>query len=539
MYKLVIVDDEVLVREAIKRQMNWAELGYDCVGACEDGIEALAFMAREHADVVLTDIGMPFMDGLELARELSERHPAAKVVILTGYDDFDYAQRAVKLQAVDYILKPVTPDELGGILLKLRAQMDEERSKARDYEELKRQLAENMPLLKERFLERMMTARMPEKEKREGWQYFGTAWKGDALIELAMDVDEFNWARPVTVSDQQLIRFAVFNVAQEIVGGRDGTAVFRDRENRVLALLSGDDPEELEERALSTAEAIHRAVTAILPAKVSIGVGCPCGMLGDVQAAHRTALSALEYRFVIGSGTIIRLSDLERRKRPGMPPVIAWESELITRLKTGTVDEMEDWVDGLFADIREQLLPIPVCRMYLQRIVLTLMHAFYELDQSATQLTETADGPVQELEALGSLDETHLWMRRLCRKAVTAIRGMRENQSVSQVAKAVEYVKRQFHDPELSLISTCKHIAMSPSYFSALFKQHTGKTFIEFVTHERMERAKELLGLTAMKSYEIAYEVGYSDPHYFSGAFKKHAGDTPTDYRLKLAAKKA
>ncbi|QHW34796.1 response regulator [Paenibacillus rhizovicinus] len=539
MYKLVIVDDEVLVREAIKCQTNWAELGFECVGDCEDGEDALAFMAREQVDVVLTDIGMPFMDGLELTRELSVKNPAVKVIILTGYDDFDYAQQAVKLQTVDYILKPITPSELGAVLLKLRAEMDGERNKERDYEQLKRQLAENMPVLKERFLERMTTAKMSDKEKSEGWDYFQLAWEGDCLIELAMDVDEFKWDHAATVTDEQLIRFAVFNVAQELIGAREGTEVFRDRENRVLALLSGDDPAELQERALLTAEEVHQAVTAILPAKLSIGIGCPCGLRDDIPSAHQTALSALEYRFVIGSNTIIRLSDLERREKPGLLAVVAWENELATRLKTGTLEEIDQWVDRLFAAIREQLLPLPVCQMYLQRIVLTLMHTFYELDHGVTPLAETEDSPLSELAALGSLDNTQAWMRRLCRKAVTVIRSMRENQSAVQVTKAIAYVKEHYRNPELSLISVCKHISMSPSYFSVLFKQHTGKTFIEFVTQERMERAKELLGLTAMKSYEIAYEVGYSDPHYFSGAFKKHWGDTPTDYRQKLTTKKA
>ncbi|RUS43544.1 response regulator [Cohnella sp. AR92] len=539
MYKLIIVDDEVLVRQAIKSQMNWAELGFECSGVYEDGADALESMEREEADVVLTDIGMPFMDGLELTRELAAKYPQAKVIILTGYDDFDYAQQALKLQAVDYILKPVTSSELGAVLSKLREELDAKRNREQDYEQLKRELAESMPVLRERFLERLMTSEMPVRQREEGMSYFRLEWAGPHLVELAVDVDEYNWELPASITDQQLIRFAVFNVAQELIAKSEGTAVFRDRENRVLALLSGNDPQELQEKALSVAEEVHQAVTAILPVKLSIGIGCSCRDREDLLFAHRTALSALEYRFVIGDNAIIRLSDVEQRRRPEELSVVAWENEFVTKLKTGTSEEMDEAVDRLFADIRKSLLPLEICQMYLQRLVLTIVHTSYEMTSGEQKGTEPAYSPVQQMAFLESLDETQEWMRELCRSTIAKIRSLREDQSASQVNKALEYVRRNLKDPDLSLISACKHISMSPSYFSAIFKQRTGRTFIEQVTYARMERAKELLANTSMKSYEVAHEVGYGDPHYFSGVFKKYAGDTPTDYRLKTTSKKA
>ncbi|MDQ6422448.1 response regulator [Paenibacillus sp. LHD-117] len=533
MYKLLIVDDEVLVRDAIKHQMNWEEHGFRCVGDCEDGVEALEFVTRDMPDVVLTDIGMPFMDGLELTRRLADQYPEVRVIILTGYDDFDYAQQAIKLQAVDYILKPVTAAELGNVLRKLEGELDLARRQKQDYEHLKQQLTENMPLLRDRFLERMMTSRLSKRQRLEGWDYYGLRWEGPYLIELAIDVDEFVWSDSASTTDQQLIRFAVCNVAQEIMGKLAGSAVFRDREDRVLALLSGSDPDALEEEALQAAERIHEAVTAILPVKASIGIGQRAEWDGDIPFAHQSALSALDYRFVIGSNTIIRLSDMAQRNRPEALAVVAWENELITKLKTGTPEELERWVDHLFAAIREQLLPAELCQMYLQRIVLTLMHTLYETNGSSPVSSPGMASPLHEIAKFVKLDEAREWMKRLCAESVRAIRGRREDYSVQQVAKAIEYVKFHYKNPELSLKDVCQHISMSASYFSALFKHNTGKTFVEFVTDERMEKAKELLALTSMKSYEVAYEVGYGDPHYFSGAFKKHTGDTPTEYRLK------
>ncbi|MFC5529626.1 response regulator transcription factor [Cohnella yongneupensis] len=539
MYKLLFVDDEILVREAIRTQMNWAEYGFDCIGVSEDGIEALEFIEQNKPDVVLTDIGMPFMDGLELTKELSEKYPLIKVIILTGYDDFEYAQQAIKMQAVDYILKPVTADELGGVLGKLRSELDLARREKQDYEHLKRQLTESMPLLRERFLERMLTSPMSDKEKREGWQYFRINWKGPHAIELVMVVDDFLWSQTVTTSDQQLIWFAVFNITQEIISKYDGAVVFRDRDNRVLTLLSGVDPVELQEEALRYAEEIHHAVTSILPVKVSIGIGDASELGSNVSIAHETALSALEYRFVIGSNSIIRLSDMAQRGHREAFPIMSWESELITKLKTGTIEEMELWVARLFAVFRDQLYPGDVCQIYLQRIVLTLIHTLYEMNSDLVQSPQNAENLIQKISKFTTLYDTEEWMKNLCTEAVSKIKSLREDFNLLQIAKSIAFFKAHFNDPELSIKSVCNHISMSTSYFSTLFKQYKGKTFIEYVTHERMEKAKELLNLTSMKSYEIAYEVGYSDPHYFSGAFKKHAGDTPTDYRLKMTTKKA
>lgn len=534
MYKLLIVDDEALVREAIQDGMNWEAMGLECVGSCEDGIEALEFVERENPDIVMTDIGMPFMNGIELTRELSVRYPEVKVIILTGYDEFEYAQQALKMQVADYILKPVTAAEMEEILLRLGEQLDNENRHKRDYEKLKRQLKESMPLLKERFLERLVTSSMTAKQKRESCSYFQIVWDQSLLIELAIDVDELILKHPATPSDDELFRFAIYNIAKELTEKSAGAEVFRDRENRVLILLSGTDPEALCEEAGAAAEEIHTAVTTYLPVKASIGIGHTCRLEDHVALVHRSALSALDYRYVIGTNEIIRISDMERRKRPELLSAVTWEHELITKLKTGTPQEMDEWIAKLFSTFRKQLVPIDVCYIYLQRYVLTLMHTLYEMESDTGRVFGEEANPVAEISRLAALDEIEIWMKELCGKAVTVIRGMREDHSVLQIEKAMAYVRQHYTDPDLSLKTVCKHVSMSASYFSTLFRMNTGRTFVEYVIHERMEKAKELLKLTSMRSYEIAYAVGYSDPQYFSSAFKKHAGDTPTDFRFKM-----
>lgn len=416
MYKLLIADDEALVREAIKEQMRWEELGFRCVADCEDGAEALERIERLRPDVVLTDICMPFVDGLELTRDISQKYPNIKVIILTGFDDFEYAQQAIKLKACDFILKPVTASELSSVFAKIKKEMDDEFKKKRDFDLLRRQLNESLPLLRERFLERLVTSPMSQTEMRERFEFFGIEWISPYFVELAMDIDDFDMdGKAATEKSKELLRFAVYNIAQEIVAEEKGAAAFRNREEKVLTILSGADPELLRERAQAIGETIKQAIATYLPLTVSIGIGYCCMSLNNILQAHQSALSALDYRFLIGKNEVISSTDCSY-----------------------------------------------------------------------------------------------------------------------QVLMAQEYVKANFQDAELSLKTVCKHVSMSTSYFSTLFRSHTGTTFIEYVTHVRIERAKELLKLSQLKSYEIAYQVGFSDPHYFSLTFKKVTGDTPTEFRQKM-----
>lgn len=534
MYKLLVVDDEALVREAIREQMNWNNLGFECIGDCEDGLEALRFIERRQPDVVLTDIYMPFMNGIELAQELHVRYPAIKVVILTGYEEFDYAQQALKLKVADYILKPVTADELGNVLQKLKTDMDIARQQKQDYERLQHQLKKNWPLLKERFLERFVTSPMSVREKKENFDYFRVRWKGAWLVELAIDMDEFASGAARSLSDQELLRFAVYNIAQEMVSNREGAEIFRDRENHVLVLISGENAGDLREAAMDIAGEIHRTVTSLLPVEISIGIGHPCEWTGDVPLAHQSAVSALDYRYVIGRNEIIRISDMEQIDRPALLSVVPMQRELVTRLKTGTRQEMEAWIEGLFATFRTHVFPIDSCRLCLQQVVLTLTQTLYELTGQFGEGLGDAAGLLSEIGRLASLDEMEAWLKELCLKAVDLIGGIREDHNALQIDKAKEYVRKRFSDPELSLIEVARHVSISPSYFSSLFKRITGKTFVEYLTEVRMEKARELLRMTSMRTYEIAYAVGYSDPHYFSSAFKRHTGDTPTDYRARI-----
>jgi two-component system response regulator YesN len=530
LYKLMIVDDEALVRDAIKTRMDWEAYGFECVCDCEDGEEALERMEVYRPDAVLTDIYMPFMDGLALTREVSKRYPGTKVIILTGYDDFEYAQQAVKLKAFDFVLKPITATQLSEVLQKLKAELDEERKKLKDLDALRRQLHESLPLLKERFLERMVTSEMTEAERNERFREFGIRWEGSCFVELAIDADDFPMANEPLQSNKskELLRFAVFNIAQELSSKGIGTCVFRSREEKVFVIVSGPEAEQLETSAYRLAEEIRTAVSTYLPVTVSIGCSHSVTHLDRIPEAHRAATTALEYRFIVGKNEIIRSNEVEQRQQQMTSPApYAFEKELAARVKTGTEQEINEWIERMFTEFRAGFIPVESCYSHIQR---WLLHLENEASEGGVNLSEQ----IHEVPTFPTLDALELWVKEVCRQTVQQLRSAQADIQTQQVASAKAYIRQHLDDVELSLRSVCKHVSMSTSHYSSIFKAHTGKTFIEYVTNERMAKAKELLKLTDLKSYEIAHKVGFNDPHYFSVTFKKATGDSPTEYRNKL-----
>lgn len=530
----MIVDDEPIVREGIKNRIQWSDHGFECVGVSENGRDALEAVSRLRPDVVLTDIYMPFMDGLELSRHISKQYPLTKIIILTGYDDFEYAQQAVKLQVTDFILKPVTSAELREMLDKLKSQMDEERGHREHLNRLKQQLNESLPLLKERFLERLASSALNEWEISSKIAYFDIPLRGPLFVAIATDMDELRPEEQGT--DNELYAFAIYNIIQEIMEKEAASAVFRYQGNKVITILSGSEEEEIYSRAQELAEQIRTTVKSYLKFTVTVGVGTIGTHLQDIRHSCRASVAALEYRLLIGSDQVVSISDLEKRGSTPLYDGAETESALVSAIKTGTHEDVERSIGRLIRELGNASISIEQCHVRVLRTMLAVLQTLLEIGCSEKELFGRETRLLTELYSFRSLDEIEIWLKEMCRKAVKDVADTRRDISRKQMEEAAAYIHRNFDDTALSVKTVCSRIFMSASYFSALFKAHTGKTFVEYVTGVRMEKAKELLKHSSLKTYEIATKTGYQDAQYFSVLFKKYTGDTPTEYRNKMLA---
>ncbi|MFC7679377.1 response regulator [Paenibacillus sp. GCM10028914] len=532
MYKIIIVDDEPIVREGIRNRISWADHGFECVGVSENGQEALGMIAHFRPDVVMTDIYMPFMDGLELSRHVAEHYPGTKMIILTGYDDFEYAQQAVKLQVTDFILKPITSAELREVLDKLKVQMDEERGHLEHLNRLKQQLNESLPLLKERFLERMATMALNEWEIRSKMAYFQIPLSGPLFVTIATDMDE--WPSEDQGTDNELYSFAVYNIIQEIMDKEPDSAVFRYKGNKVITILSGSGEEEIYTLAQERAEEIRASIKRYLSVTVSVGIGTICRELKDIRHSCRASVAALEYRLLIGSDQVVSISDLENRRSKPLYDGAESENSLISAIKTGSPEDVDRSIGRIISELQNASISIEQCYVRVLRTMLAVLQALLEIGCNETELFGKETRLLTELYSFRSLEEIEFWLKDMCGKAMIGVAETRRNISRNQISEAVQFIHHNYDDIELSVKMVSSRIFMSASYFSSLFKAHTGKTFVEYVTGYRMEKAKELLKHSSLKTYEIATKTGYQDAQYFSVLFKKCTGDTPTEYRQKM-----
>jgi two-component system response regulator YesN len=215
-----------------------------------------------------------------------------------------------------------------------------------------------------------------------------------------------------------------------------------------------------------------------------------------------------------------------------------WEKKLILGIKTGTHEEVERTIGSIVSHMKSSVMPIGQCYIRIQKIIVSLLHALDELGSGGARFFGESANPLTDIYAFKTLDDIESWLKNTCRRAIAQVAEARSDFCEKQMRKAESYMREHYDDENLSLKTICQEVHMSASYFSTMFKQHTGKTFVEYLTGRRMEKAKELLKFTDLKNYEIASKIGYADPNYFSVLFKKLTGDSPTEYRQKTASER-
>lgn len=534
MYKVIIVDDEAVVRSGLKNTINWNEHGFELVGDYANGREAWEVIELFKPELIISDISMPFMDGLELAGLVSTQFPYIKMIILTGFDEFEYAQQAIRLKVSDFVLKPITAQEIRKLLNRVKAEMDEETSRREDLGRLNHQLSQSLPLLKERFLERLVAVGLGKTEIEERLTYFELPPRLPLYLTMVVDIDDFGDRELHSYEhDAEFLRFAAFDIFKETME-REGIMLLRTREERMVAIIGGPDNESLlYERVFTLAEEIRYHIEKYLKFTVTVGIGRSCAYLEQLPLSYKSALSVLDYRFLLGKNRVLSILDIEGKPSAPMPPNLDWDRKMAFAVKTGSIQEANSLIEIGIAQLKTSNAPIEACFFQMHKVVLTLMNSIQELVVHDNELSFNRQMKLMDVYRFKTLDEVELWLKKVVRSIISTIADNRSHLTNMQIHRAVDYIDTNYANDRMSLQDLCRHVLMSTSYFSLVFKQHTGETFIEYLTSVRIKKAKELLHNTTLKFYEIAEKVGYRDPNYFSILFKKHTGITPKDYREK------
>lgn len=534
MYKAILVDDEYLTRDAISKNTPWSEAGFILAGTAENGKAAITLIEETKPDLILTDICMPVLDGIGLAAYVHEHHPEIMVVIISGYDDFDYAKQAMSVGVSDYFLKPITSMELVEELKKIQKKLDASARKREQLEKIQQEFQKNMPILRNHFLNRLLEGNYLSNDIASRMEYFGLALTGEVqavtMIELE---DTAAFLKRYPEMTQELLEFSVANISEEIVRENPHVIFWQNTENRSICIFSEDNEEALQKEVEKVGGSIVEALQHFMKIKVCILVGQTVSGPEKWAASYAGALRARENRFLLEEHVFVYEKDFLGRKGNGYLRTSFWVDQLVLSIKLNKLAELEEAVSLMFREFRDSGCERKKLLLHIQNIVLTILINLEDNEVDIGKETQEADF-INHLSEFGHLADVEVRFLEFCNRLSADIAGKRENANQKQAVLALDYMEKNYSNVNLSLGSVCSYLCVSTSYFSTIFKNATGETFVEALTRIRMEKAKGMLETSNMKSYEVALATGYNDPHYFSSIFKKHTGMTPTEYAKQL-----
>ena len=520
LYRVLLVDDEEDIREGISRKMDWLGLGFSLVGEAANGQDALELAESLRPDVILTDIKMPFMDGLELCRILTDRLPAARFVVFSGFDAFEYAKQAIQMNVVEYILKPINADELSAVLRRLKDQLDRERAERRNVELLRSRYTENLPVLRELFYANLLDGHIEPGTERE------------RAARLDIDLQGEEWAVGLAYigSDRRdaLSTLSVQKLLEEsLTADRCRLSLYNDWVAVIVSLTESFTIYDL----IRVLDRVCTLAASYLGLTLTVGVGAPCKELSGMARSAAEARTALEYRSMVGRGQVIYIGDLEPDGGQVLTFEEADERTLTAAVRLGSEQEVRDAAAALAGKIREANPSAGQYNLFLMELVTHLMKMTRRSGVGVEEVFGTGFSlPIQD-SALPSLEELEDWCAERYLRLRTLIRRRQTDSAGQTVEAAKEYIRQHYAESDLSVEKLCAYLHLSSTYFSTLFKRETGTSFTAYVTTVRMEAAAEAIRGTEEKTYLIAQRCGYEDPNYFSYVFKRHFGVTPTKYR--------
>lgn len=536
--KVFLVEDEMVIRRGIKNSIDWEKEGYIFCGEASDGELAYPMIIKEKPDILITDIRMPFMDGLELCKLVKKELPNIKILILSGYDEFDYAKEAIRLGVTEYLLKPISSgkllEALNGVSESIRREK-EDKDLVRKYME---EMRENTEHEKQKFFEQMIAGNLSMADALEtGKKYEMNLSAGMYnLLLFRFTLGEENRKSGELLGEAE---YAIEKLTErleyvfEFQRGVEGWAF----------LLMADNEEQMSERVKELSKDLEEIMKNYSTIAYFGGIGQPVARLRELEESFREAERALAARFTMELNRIISVEDIRMAQNvdtlddieiTSFGEIEKTRTMLEKFLNTGAEDEIDEFVDVYINELPEENLKSVLMRQYIIMDAYIVMMSFCEkIEGIEGEMQAQSEELKNSMKTSQTLEEIKNYIRMLLKKII----GVRDTISGRRYSDIIEIAKDQirktYMSDEISLNTIAAEVGMSPSYFSSIFSKEMGKTFVEYLTEIRMDRAKELLMCSSMKTSEIGYEVGYKDPHYFSYIFKKTQNCTPKEFRAR------
>ncbi len=533
MYRILLVDDEILVRDAIKENIDWEGLGCELAGICENGQQAAEFVKQHPVDIVLTDILMPYMDGMELSHFLHDNYPDIVIVIFSGFGEFEYAKKAIQYNVSEYLLKPVTAMELTEVINKMKDKVDQRRKEKAKMERLTRaseNYRKNAQIIRSKAIEAVVNCTVDVKTGMEQLDAMGIELTEGSCRVAIFDIDIYSDIYQVdTVKRQEsaLMAFVLYNISDEIVKREQAGIAYQEGGNHVCILFQEKWGRDRNEKTKEICREIQQKMQEVMGISVSVGIGKWVRRPEQLLISHDTAEKAIQYRYLLGEGLLLDMEEMKPEQNISLEKYL---NDLSEAIKAGAQENAEKAMRDIEEAVKGAMVEKSRACMYLQQVIRTIDRICEDVSADMEKILKGRDMLLQQVTEQKSFGRACDVVREYVMKMFKMLTDMNSSSGQRQARMAVEYIQKNYMNPNLSLNDICSYLNISTSYFSTIFKEMTGETFTEVLIRTRMEKAKELLENTTMKNYEIAEKVGFSDPHYFGISFKKMTGITPTEY---------
>ena len=536
--KVFLVEDEMVIRRGIKNSIDWEKEGYIFCGEASDGELAYPMIIKEKPDILITDIRMPFMDGLELCKLVKKELPNIKILILSGYDEFDYAKEAIRLGVTEYLLKPISSgkllEALNGVSESIRREK-EDKDLVRKYME---EMRENTEHEKQKFFEQMIAGNLSMADALEtGKKYEMNLSAGMYNLLLF----RFTLGKENRKSGELLgeAEYAIEKLTERL----EYVFEFQRGVEDWAFLLMADNEEQMSERVKELSKDLEEIMKNYSTIAYFGGIGQPVARLRELEESFREAERALAARFTMELNRIISVEDIRMAQNvdtlddieiTSFGEIEKTRTMLEKFLNNGAEDEIDEFVDVYINELPEENLKSVLMRQYIIMDAYIVMMSFCEkIEGIEGEMQAQSEELKNSMKTIQTLEEIKNYIRMLLKKII-GVRGTISGRRYSDIIEiAKDQIRKTYMSDEISLNTIAAEVGMSPSYFSSIFSKEMGKTFVEYLTEIRMDRAKELLMCSSMKTSEIGYEVGYKDPHYFSYIFKKTQNCTPKEFRAR------
>ena len=530
LYNVLLVDDEADVLLAMKKKINWEALGFCLAGTAENGQEALEMTEQLHIDVVMTDIKMPYMDGLTLCRRLKENYRNMKVIIYSGFDDFEFAREAVHLEAEEYLLKPISAKDMQEVFARVKNKLDQEYNEYRNLSRLSEYYRKSLPAMREQLVMGILEGHLSGERAKAMMETYeielDAPFYAVSMLYAEEDIkdDADRAARFLTLPLKDMVQDYL----------RDKIRFFSTSFlDRVIVVFLLDSPESMEQ-VLYHMDQICKMGFRVLKASVTAAVSQVCTQTDALHTAYEEAAGAMEYKTILGSGQVLYINDIEPCSREADFAGEYDFRELVRAVKLGDRTETDTAISHFMKSIRKETISPGQYQLLFMELLSELMKIIRAYKLQPGQIFGEHAGSWQEFYKYIPVDELENWLQEICTKLRHTLHHERRDSTVRLTEQAKAYIREHYKENDLSADSLCRHLNVSAAYFSTIFKREVGMSFVAYLTQVRLEHAVELLRTTEDKTYIIASQVGYTEPNYFSYVFKKQYGISPSRYRANM-----